>query len=57
MTTQKGRDDERYDELISTKVPGWVAAQIDHEARHEGLTRSAVVRRRLMQVYRRPGEG
>lgn len=42
----------KKDQIISLKLPAELIHQFDREAAHEGLSRSAVMRRALMEKYR-----
>lgn len=50
-TTQKR---ERKEHVVALKMAGSLVRAIDTEAEAEGLTRSAIIRRTLLDRYRAP---
>lgn len=52
VTTMK-RTRELKEIIVSTKMPTSILLLIDSEAQHEGTSRSHIIRRRLLDSYRK----
>lgn len=51
---RRQRQAEVKDHVVCLKLNGSLVEVIDHEAEREGLTRSAIIRRVLLDRYRAP---